>query len=77
MAKTLEEKKHILLKHYAFEEICEIMGYYDGSNKDVSNPEMEKLESEDFPTFHKLMLEKASVNGNFEEVIEHDCRFAL
>jgi len=77
MAKTLEEKKHILLKHYAFEEICEIMGYYDGSNDDVSNPEMEKLEADDFPTFHKLMLEKAVVNGNFEEVIEKDYRFAL
>ena len=77
MTKTLEEKKHILLKHYAFEEICEIMGYYDGSNEDVSNPEMERLETEDFPKFHALMLEKASVNGNFEECIEHDHRFAL
>lgn len=77
MEKTLEEKKHILLKHYAFEEICEIMGYYDGSNEDVSNPEMEKLEAEDFPTFHQKMIEKAVVNGNFEECIEHDCRFAL
>ena len=77
MAKTFEEKKHILLKHYAFEEICEIMGYYDGSNEDVSNPEMEKLEEADYEKFHALMLEKASVNGNFEECIEKDCRLAL
>lgn len=77
MEKTLEEKKHILLKHYAFEEICEIMGYYDGSNEDVSNPEMEKLEAEDFPAFHQKMIEKAVDNGNFEEVIEKDLRFAL
>ncbi|HUU88968.1 MAG TPA: hypothetical protein VMX17_14630 [Candidatus Glassbacteria bacterium] len=77
MEKTLEEKKHILLKHYAFEEICEILGYYDGSNETVATPEMEKLEAEDYPAFHQKILEEASKNGNFEECIEHDCRFAL
>ena len=75
--KTNEEKKAILLKHYDINEICEIMGYWDGSNEDVSTPEMEELEKTNFDLFEQKMLDHAIINGNFEECIEKDYRFSL
>lgn len=83
--KTDKEKKEILLKHYDFDEICEIMGFYDGSNEDVTTDEINDLynywkftnEKVDFEAFQDAILNKAIVNGNFEEVIEKDERFPL
>ena len=83
--KTPEEKKAILLKHYDFDEICEIMGFYDGSNEDVCTEEIDALhkqseatgKKEDFEAFQEAILNKAIINGNFEEVIETDTRHAL
>ena len=76
--KTPKEKKAILLKHYAIEEICEIMGYYDGSNSDgLPMDKLEELEETDFNAFEDLMLNHAIINGNFEEVIEFDARLAI
>lgn len=75
--KTPEEKKKTLLNHYTFDEICEILGYFDGSNTDVSNPEMETLEEKNYEQFKDKMLDVAIINGNFEEVITTDTRHAL
>lgn len=80
--KTDKEKKEILLKHYDFDEICEIIGFYDGSNEDVTTDEINDLynywkftnEKVDFEAFQNAILNKAIVNGNFEEVIEKDER---
>lgn len=83
--KTDAEKKAILLKHYDFDEICEIIGFYDGSNEDVTTDEINDLynywkftnEKVDFEAFQDAILSKAIINGNFEESIEKDCRLAL
>ncbi len=75
--KTTVEKKSILLKHYGFDEICEIMGWYDGSNEDVCTPEMEMLEKTNPEKFEDKMMDAAIINGNFEEVIEYDCRYPI
>ena len=72
--KTDKEKKEILLRHFGFDEICEIMGWNDESNEDVCTPEMELLAHNNPSLFEEKMLDAAIINGNFEEVIEHDCR---
>ena len=72
-----EDKIKILLKHYYFHEICEIMGYDDGSNETVSTDEMRRLEKEDYPIFFQKMMEAAIINGNFEEVIKYDKRLPI
>jgi hypothetical protein len=77
MEKTPEEKKALLLSHYSFDEICEILGYYDGSNEDVATEEMYKLEETDYPLFVSKMMDEAIINGNFEETIEKDVRIGL
>jgi hypothetical protein len=83
--KTPQEKKAILLKHYSFDEICEIMGFYDGSNEEVTTDKMNDLynywkftnEKVDFEAFQDAMLDEAIKNGNFEEVIETDVRYSF
>lgn len=75
--KSIEQKKQILLKHYSFDEICEIMGFDDESNEDVFTPEMVELESSNPKLFYNKMLDAAIINGNFEEVIEHDARLPI
>lgn len=83
--KTAAEKKEILKKHYAMDEICEIMGFFDGSNETVCTEEFEKLyahaeatnKAEDWKKFDERMLDEAIINGNFEEVIENDVRYPL
>ena len=85
MAKTEAEQKAILKKHYTLEEICEIMGFFDGSNEDVNTEELNALyeqakvtnESSDWDKFEDKILDKAIINGNFEEVIEYDTRFPI
>ena len=83
--KTAAEKKLILKKHYEMDEICEIMGYFDGSNEDVCTEEMDTLHAQaqrtnsaaDWEKFDDRMLDAAIINGNFEEVIENDVRYPL
>lgn len=75
--KTTEEQKAILLKHYRFDEICEIMGFDDESNEDVCTSEMIALEHNNPSLFYDKMMEAAIINGNFEEAIEHDVRFPI
>jgi hypothetical protein len=74
---TTDKKKAILLKHYTFDEICEIMGFYDGSNEDVCTPEINTAYETDNLKFEQLILNEAIINGNFEEVITTDKRHAL
>ncbi len=74
---TNTEKKAILLKHYGFDEICEIMGYDDCSNEDVYNPEMILLEHNNPSLFEEKMLDAAIINGNFEDVIRLDLRMPI
>jgi hypothetical protein len=71
------DKIKILLKHYFFHEICDIMGYNDESNETVATDEMRRLEKEDYPLFFSKMMEAAIINGNFEEVIENDARLPI
>jgi len=75
--RTPAEKKVILLKHYGFDEICEIMGFDDESNEDVCTPEMKMLEKTNPSLFEEKMLDAAIINGNFEEVIEYDVRLPI
>jgi hypothetical protein len=75
--KSNSQKKAILLKHYGFDEICEIMGFDDESNETVCTPEMKMLEKTNPSLFEDRMMDEAIINGNFEEVIEHDCRFPI
>lgn len=83
--KTDKEKKEILKKHYTLDEICEILGFLDGSNKDVCTDELNSLYANaayrngpgDWDVFEDKILDHAIINGNFEEVIEKDCRIAL
>lgn len=81
MTKTKKSQKvikmNILLKHYSFDEICEIMGYDDDSNSDVANIEMKELELKDYPAFVNKMMSAAIINGNFEEVIKHNERLPV
>lgn len=72
---TNDQKKARLLKHYTFDEILEIIGFYDGSNEDVATIEMELLANRNPNGFEYAILEKAIINGNFEEVIEKNKRF--
>lgn len=74
---TKAEQKARLLKHYDFDEICDIIGYYDGSNEDVATEKMETLEVKDFAKFKEAILNEAIINGNFEEVILNDVRYPL
>ena len=74
---TDAEKKVILLKHYDFDEICDIMGFDDESNEDVFTPEMVLLEHTNPSLFEEKMLDSAIINGNFEEVIELDLRMPI
>ena len=71
-----QEKKELLLKLYGFDEICEIMGVFDGSNEDVCTPEILSMDNES-KEFEDLILEQAIINGNFEEVLEHGVRFPI
>ncbi len=71
------DKIKILLKHYYFHEICEIMGYDDESNETVATDEMRRLEKEDYPLFFSKMMEAAIINGNFEEVIANNVRLPI
>lgn len=75
--KDNNQKKAILLKHYSFDEICEILGWYDESNETVCTAEMELLEKTNPSAFEEKMMDEAIINGNFEEVIEKDCRFPI
>jgi hypothetical protein len=70
-------KINILLRHYSFDEICEIMGYDDESNETVATDEMKELEKSNYQEFVTKMLEAAIINGNFEEVIENDVRLPI
>lgn len=75
--RTPQEKKAILLKHYTFDEICDIMGYDDESNENVVTDEIKELEQIDFNKFQDIILNEAIINGNFEEVIWYDDRFSI
>jgi len=83
--KTNNEKKELLKKHYTLDEICDILGFYDGSNEDVNTDELIDLfntaqftnEPSDWNNFEDKILDQAIINGNFEEVIETDCRLPL
>jgi hypothetical protein len=85
MEKTAAEKKAILKKHYTMDEICEIMGFFDGSNETVCTDEFNDLHAQaeftneptDWDKFEDRMLDEAIINGNFEEVIENDVRYPL
>jgi myosin heavy subunit len=70
-------KIEILLKHYTLDEILDILGYYDGSNPDVANKEMQELEVNSYTNFVDKIFDEAIINGNFEEVIRDDVRLAL
>lgn len=70
-------KMNLLLRHYTFGEICEIMGYSDESNETVANEEMNKLEENNYPEFVNKMMEAAIINGNFESTILHNKRFPI
>jgi hypothetical protein len=80
-----KEKKEILKKHYTLDELCEILGFYDGSNEDVNTDELNDLfanaqftnEPSDWNKFEDKILDQAIINGNFEESIEKDCRIGL
>jgi len=82
---TNKDKKEILKKHYSLDEICEILGFYDGSNEDVNTDELNDLyttaeftnESSDWDKFEDKILDQAIINGNFEESIEQNCRIGL
>jgi hypothetical protein len=70
-------KMNLLLRHYTFGEICEIMGYDDDSNETVATDEMKKLEENNYPEFVNKMMEAAIINGNFESVILHNRRLPI
>jgi F0F1-type ATP synthase beta subunit len=82
---TNKDKKEILKKHYSLDEICEILGFYDGSNEDVNTDELNDLfsnaqftnEPSDWDKFEDKILDQAIINGNFEESIEQNCRIGL
>ena len=62
--------KEILSEHYPLDEICEMIGYYDGSNSDSLPMErLLQLELTDYKAFEDLILDHAIVNGNFEDVL--------
>ena len=82
---TDKMKKKILKKHYSLDEICEILGFFDGSNEDVNTDEINDLynkaeftnEPSDWDKFEDRIMDEAIINGNFEESIEMDCRIGL
>jgi len=83
--KTDKKKKEILKKYYTLDEICEIIGFYDGSNEDVDTDELNDLykkaertnKPSDWDKFEDKILDQAIINGNFEESIEQNCRIGL
>lgn len=70
-------KINILLKHYTFNEICDIIGYADASNKEVATPEMKRLEAENYPEFVAKILNLAVINEHFKKVIAQNLRLPL
>ena len=72
---TLQQKKERLEKLYPDAcEVAEILGYYDGSNEEELKP-LEEHEGKS--TWVDKVYELAVNNGNFEEAINENKRFAL
>jgi hypothetical protein len=61
-----EEKIERLTNHFSDAEICEALGYYDGSNEDTEV--LNELE-EGTKEFQSSLYELAINNGNFEWAI--------
>jgi cobalamin biosynthesis Co2+ chelatase CbiK len=71
---SVKTKKQRVRKLYTLDEICEILGYYDESNSDLDYDLLGKMDDD---KFEKVIIEKAIINGNFEEAIRTNRRVAL
>jgi hypothetical protein len=71
---SVKTKKQRVRKLYTLDEICEILGYYDNSNPDLN---YDLLSNMDDDKFEKAIINKAIINGNFEEAIKTNRRVAL
>ena len=74
---TEDQKRLRVLELYTIDEICEILGYYDHSNTDLDFETLENLELTDIVMFELMIVNEAINNGNFEEAINNNERFAL
>jgi len=78
MKNLTEEEKRVRVRGlYTLDEMCEILGYYDRSNTDLDFKVLEHLELTDFDMFELMIVNEAIQNGNFEESINDNKRFAL
>lgn len=82
-AEVKEMNKKLLLELYTFEEILEIMGYYDGIGSTAWDDETQiKLELLDSnfgmsKEFEEIVMNEAVINGNFEEPLKLGARTAI
>lgn len=81
---VMKEKKNLLLTLYSFEEILDILGYYEGSGNTAWDEEvqekLEKLDSENegyTNEFIDIVMGYAINNGNFEEALQTGVRLPI
>lgn len=90
---TATDKKKLLLELYTFDEILEIMGYYDGQGSTAWGDDMqarlealeiadntktlEKFSDSFSEEFIDIVMGEAIINGNFEEVLTLGKRLAV
>jgi hypothetical protein len=90
---TVTEKKNLLLELYTFDEILEIMGYYDGQGSTAWGDDMqarlealeiadntktpEKFSDSFSEEFIDIVMGEAIINGNFEEALTLGKRLAV
>ena len=72
--RTDAQKIKIMERLFTFDEVLEILGWYDDSNETICTPEMTELEENNHPEFYKKIMAEAIINGNFEESIEYNDR---
>jgi hypothetical protein len=72
--RTDAQKIKIMENLFTFDEVLEILGWYDDSNESICTPEMADLEENNYPEFYKKIMAEAIINGNFEESIEYNDR---
>lgn len=74
---TKEQKVERLKKLFTLEEICAILGHYEGIATDEEIEKLEMLERDNPSEFERLMYEEAADNGNFEECIDYEAKLPI
>lgn len=74
---TIEEKVERLKGLYDVEEVAEIIGFFDETNPDLDFVKLTYLYENDIKSWSEAIYKEGANNGNFEEAILRNERFAL